>query len=77
MVNYIRENRLAGYVNNSGKQIEDPNFNDDNEKRKRMNDLDKTKKKKKSRRSCHLFGLNDLGWYDAQTKKPCEETQEF
>lgn len=47
MVNYIRENRLAGYVNNSGKQIEDPNFNDDNEKRKRMNDLDKTKKKKK------------------------------
>lgn len=47
MVNYIRENRLAGYVNNSGKQTEDPNFNDDNEKRKRMNDLDKTKKKKK------------------------------
>ena len=31
MVSYIRENRLAGYVNNSGKEIEDPNSNDDNE----------------------------------------------
>lgn len=46
MVSYIRENRLAGYVNNSGKEIEDPNSNDDNEKRKWMNEWsgqDKTK----------------------------------
>lgn len=35
MVNLIRENRLAGYINNSGKQIEDPNSNSDNKKRKR------------------------------------------
>lgn len=32
MANKIRENRLAGYGNNSERQTEDPNSNNNNEK---------------------------------------------